>query len=448
MRRHRRHRDARRGIGNSGTVGLVIAGLWALHAAAIYLPGAGYLRLPILFSVAMGFLLWRMRQPRTALARGTNKSGIVVGLCCWAVAATLSAVQNSQTPEVILTYIAVFLSGGAMLVALSRVTLTPDDMITAIVGLAAGSLFPLIGGLVAFVGEWGIPDVATAISAWQSTARMYTYEMATFGNRGNTAGFLLIVTPALLALVFDRRTATAIRLFCAATLVLIGLNLMVLQVRAAFVALFFSLVAIWIFKRGMSRLPVLAAALGIAIMLLLKYEPDAGLAMTERLVRAITMNVVEDTSVEGRMAAIREGARLASENWVLGIGPGGALTKHSFESAHQFQVQQAMETGLLGFLGVMVLCTGVVISLARTMARGRADETNDVRFTLLIGPATFLVYAMIANAALNNASVNTWTVLLASMLALMPGFERRARRTASAALLQPRPFDQNPVPTC
>jgi hypothetical protein len=110
------------------------------------------------------------------------------------------------------------------------------------------------------------------------------------------------------------------------------------------------------------------------------------------------------------------------------VGPGAALTVHSRDSAHQFQVQQAMETGFLGLLGVCLLSLGIFVSLVRTIARGREDELNDTRFMLLIGPATFVVYAIMANAALNNTTVNTWTILVASMLAVTPAFERRARR--------------------
>jgi hypothetical protein len=86
-----------------------------------------------------------------------------------------------------------------------------------------------------------------------------------------------------------------------------------------------------------------------------------------------------------------------------------------------------METGILGFIGTTVFAIGVLIALGRTLARGRGDQTNDTRFMLLIGPAAYVVYALMANAALNNASLNTWTVLVASMLALAPPFETHAR---------------------
>ena len=92
-----------------------------------------------------------------------------------------------------------------------------------------------------------------------------------------------------------------------------------------------------------------------------------------------------------------------------------------------------METGILGLVGALLVSTGVFISLFRTMVRGRRDELNDTRFMLIIGPASFVMYAIIANAALINGSVNTWAVLTASMLALAPKFERAQSRAPAAA---------------
>src|SRR4051794_23874765 len=102
--------------------------------------------------------------------------------------------------------------------------------------------------------------------------------------------------------------------------------------------------------------------------------------MSERLQAAVTMDKVGDEAVQGRLDAMQEGWLIASQNWLLGIGPGAALTVHSRQSAHQFQVQQAMETGILGLLGVTLLSLGVWASVCRTLARGRDDAVNDTRF--------------------------------------------------------------------
>ena len=158
------------------------------------------------------------------------------------------------------------------------------------VGLAAGALFPLIGGLLAFNGEWGTPDVTTTIGAWQNIARMNSYTDATFGNRGNTAGFLIIVTPMLLAVLFDGRKRLALRAFCAATLIPIALNLMILQVRSAFITLFAAFMMVWAFKLGVRRLPLMVGVLALGWLLLFKLQPDVGVMMTDRILPAITVD--------------------------------------------------------------------------------------------------------------------------------------------------------------
>lgn len=418
----------------SAIVGGALACLWAAHAAT-RLPGQGYVRMPLLVVVSVGLLLWRAgsHSPRSPRA---NKCGLTVGLACWFFGATLSCLLNWKTDEVLLTYCAVFLCGAAIFVALSGVSLSSAHLDIAIVGLAIGSMFPLINGLLAFAGEWGVPDMTTAVSAYKNVLRMHSYEEITFGNRGNTAAFIVILAPMLLSILLDKRKRRALRAFCAVTLIPVALNLLVLQVRAAFLTLLAALVIVWVFRCGIRRLPVLFMALVLGWLLLFKFQPEVGSMLTDEILPVITADTEGDTSVQGRADAIKEGWQIAERHWLLGIGPGGALTIHSRDSAHQFQVQQAMETGILGLIGATLFSFGVLAALFRTVVRGRRDEVNDIRFLLLIGPASYVTYSIMANAALNSGSLNTWTVLIASMLALMPPFSARARvsRTTSAPM--------------
>ena len=86
-----------------------------------------------------------------------------------------------------------------------------------------------------------------------------------------------------------------------------------------------------------------------------------------------------------------------------------------------------METGILGLLGSTVLAFGVLLMLGRSLARGHDEDTNNIRFTFLIGPASYVVYGLLSNSTLTIGYVNTWTVLVVSMLALTPAFESRRR---------------------
>src|SRR6185295_12398595 len=119
-----------------------------------------------------------------------------------------------------------------------------------VAGLIAGALFPLMSGLVAFGQEWGMPDADTLMSAYRNLARMQLYEAATFGSRGNTAAFIVIVFPLFLWIALDATRSRWLRLLCAATIVPIVLNLLILEIRAALLVTLLSLALVWGFKLG------------------------------------------------------------------------------------------------------------------------------------------------------------------------------------------------------
>jgi len=136
--------------------------------------------------------------------------------------------------------------------------------------------------------------------------------------------------------------------------------------------------------------------------------------------------------VGGRVDAIAEGIDIALQNWLFGIGPNGALTRHSQTSAHQLMVQQFMETGILGLIGTTVFFGGIMAILAQTLLRRREGGINNLRFTMIIGPASYIIYSFVANGPLNIGYVNVWTILMMSMLALSPPLHRRRRDCAVA----------------
>jgi O-antigen ligase/polysaccharide polymerase Wzy-like membrane protein len=415
--------------------GLIVAAMWGFHAAANSLPGRAYLRIsglndsarPVGLNIVLlpAFLIAiaGLMLPRVPKARSSSRCGIAIGGCCWLLGATLSAVINMRVDQVALTYCVVFLAAMAVYAVFSRVRLTPRDLEIAIAGLVIGSLFPLFDGIQAFRSEWGSIDAETTLSAYRDLFRMQLYETATFGNRGNTAAFVVLVAPVMLWIALDETRSKALRLLCAAALVPVVMNTMILQVRAAFIALMFALALIWGFKLGLKRYPLFAAGLTVAILLLSSYSPDVMATLTDRLRPVVMADTAEDVSVMERADSIKEGLTIAEGNWQLGTGPGSALTRHSHSSAHQFQVQQFMENGILGLLGSALVSFGVLFMMVRTLLRGRDGGTNNMRFALLVGPAAFVIYGVMANATFNIGYVNTWTVIMVSMIALTPPIE-------------------------
>jgi hypothetical protein len=77
-------------------VGLTLSVFWGLHAAAPSIPpGKGYVRICLLFCVVLAALACRRSIPTVKDSAG-SKNLIVLGLCSWLVAATLSAMLNWQ----------------------------------------------------------------------------------------------------------------------------------------------------------------------------------------------------------------------------------------------------------------------------------------------------------------------------------------------------------------
>ena len=433
-------------VSSSLIVSVLVACLWGLHAAAPSVPGRLYVRLPLMLVIGMALLLRRAKT--TAVRVPFAKNGLVVGFCCWLIAATLSTVLNWQTDSVLSTYFVLFVCGAFIYATMSHIDLSRTEVDIAIAGLLIGSLFPLINGLQTFGTEFGPTDATMLVAAYTNRIRMGGYEIATFGNRGNTAAFLLILAPILLAVMLDAKRHWTFRAVCALSMVPVVLNFLILQVRAGFLTLIASAIVVYWFKRGARQLPLFITGLVVVWLFLFNVAPDAGddaamqiteivrgedllLSTARQILIYRALGLTPPDFFHCPLMTDESGVRLAKRYWLLGVGPGGGPTVHSRDSAHQFQINQAMETGILGFFGTTLLAVSLFICLIRTMARGRDDETNDVRFMLLIGPASYLAYSVTVNAALNNSSVNTWTILVVSMLALMPPFEPRRLRAVA-----------------
>jgi hypothetical protein len=413
---------------------LFLGCLLAFHAASYALPGRAYFYLTSLSDatapvgvnavfhpallLSAGYLMIRcVGSHRSAPVRRLHV--ITVGLAIWVMAATLSAIANADTDLVPLTLLSVFVAGALVYAAASRVPISERLVDVVFISLVIGALFPLLSGIREFVTEWGIPNLTIILNATLDIARMQGYEAATFGNRGNTAAFLMILGPPLLWLALDRHRPALMRAFYAICLVPVLANIAIIEVRAAFITSVLVGALVWRFRSG-SRLAyvVFFCFVGIALMGLLQRLPEIDEMVTGRLAPVLLFDTSSDSSLQGRSEAIQEGIEIARRNWALGIGPGGALTVHSQTSAHQFYVQQAMETGVLGLLGCLMTTVGVLVVMLRTLRIGPGDAANRICFAFIIGPAGYVIYGVLANLTLSVGYVNAWAVIVSCLLAL------------------------------
>jgi hypothetical protein len=191
-----------------------------------------------------------------------------------------------------------------------------------------------------------------------------------------------------------------------------------------------AVVAVWRFRIRRKAAYLLAFAAGaVALLIMPALFPDETQFLRGRFIPALTWNA-EDGSVFERQLAMAEGIDMAWESWPIGIGPGASATRHSFTSAHQFSIQQAMETGMLGLLGSTLWAAGVLWFFWRAI--DATDPAREWRFGLAVGPAAFTAYALLANAPLALGYINTWAVLVLLLIAIAPPLPDAARHVRTA----------------
>jgi hypothetical protein len=313
----------------------------------------------------------------------------------------------------------VFVSGGFVYVSASCLELSTSVTDVLFAGMMLGALFPLLGGIREYVAEWGLPNANTFMTAILDVPRMERYESATFGNRGNTAAFLMIIGPPAVWMLANRSRHWLMRCVDAVFLALVVVNLLIIQVRAAFIAWALVCALIWRFRTG-SRLSyaVFSVTAALTVFAVMQATPDVGGFLVDRFGPVLTLEVASDNSLLERSEAMKEGLNIAKSNWLLGVGPGGALTVHSKTSAHQFFIQQFMETGVVGLVGSILVSAGVFLYLLKTVEEGASQEGARLRFALLLGPTGYLLYGLLANLTVNIGYVNTWSAICVVMLGL------------------------------
>lgn len=384
----------------------LVSGVHALLLPSILLPAA--------------MLITRSRERRAGTRTALSGHCIGLALLVWFLAATLSCAANAHTEMVPLYYVAGFVSSLLTYWAVRDISMSQRDLNLVLLALSLGSLFPLMDGLHAYYLEFGIPDFATLLYSRYATKRILDYQMATFGNTANTAAFLLLVGPTFLALALDRSRSRLVRLWFSVCSCLIGIHLVIVQARASFLVLLL-LGPIFLYFKRPSK-PVLALvvlALGSVLWQIPTLDEDAWSRFSDRFEAAATVDTEHDTSIWERKEAIEEGWSTFLSHWEAGVGPGASRFYNSYTSAHQFNVHQALELGVLGLLASILLSLGVVWRLTDILIRGSSRMVDGDRFTLIIGPVCYLLFGIVADMPLNTGVANTWAVLAFGMLGMV-----------------------------
>ena len=337
-------------------------------------------------------------------------------LLLWFVAATVSVVANDPSPEGWSLYVAGFISGLVVYVALRDVTVDAALYRGIFVSLSLGALIPLVHAGIEVYGALGIPSLATLFVARSMMTLMAGYYRVFFGHPTVIAAWLVLVLPPLLSLALDPRQNAPRRFLFGVTATLCAVHLAVTFTRGAILAVMLGSALIVILRRQQRGVVALAAITTLTFGVFSYLQLDALSTGAERLVDAALVRE-SDRSVLDRKEAIEIGWTLFEAHPFAGIGPTETLTRHPLTSTHQFNVQEAAELGLLGLVASIWLVIAALPPLLWPFRRAPDEETM-MRFTLVCGPMLYLLYNVAASAVLTVSVSNCWAIMLVGFLAL------------------------------
>ncbi|MDR7551183.1 MAG: O-antigen ligase family protein [Armatimonadota bacterium] len=260
---------------------------------------------------------------------------------------------------------------------------------------AADALVAIAGALVLYslFIFWGAGD-----------PRMRWY--ATFYWPNPFAGFLLLVAPVEL-LRFLRAGAAREALAHGTMAALLTVALLFTYSRGAWLSLAAVLPAAVIVLRPASwwraarRLAALGAVV-VAVTVGLAGAAGARATIGGLAGRASSTADVGDYSIQGRLHFWRAALAIFRDHPVLGTGPGtfGAVhaayqsdARYYSKDAHNLYLQSAAEMGVVGFLAVLAVVAGVLLTWLGSLAATRGTEFHTLAAGLGVGLTAFLAHS-------------------------------------------------------
>lgn len=381
---------------------------------------------PIIFYL----LSYRLTSP-APLLRGRPQRLLLVYIGLWFAGATASTLLM-PTSESMLHYGSGFVAPFILAMALAGLHITTHFRRRFCFAVTLGSIYPLSKGLAAYYQEWGFPTLLNLITSRFDLERMQGYQDAMYGNTSNVAAYLVMVYPVTLWGALSRSTTTRARIIFTAAVILVIANALIVQSRAAILVILASTIVITMPEWRQRKYLLLLIFALLSSVVWLNWPTIE--VMLDRLLLVLTLNTEDDASVSGRLESIMIGLEIFEDFSFFGVGPGMSYYYNPLSQAHQFNIQQATETGLLGLVGTIGLFTCIILWFWRTWRSiSSAPQSSDFKFPLQGAAASYVVFAGISNAVWAQNAVNHWAVLFVA--ATFIGF---SSTKSAAAVSSPR----------
>jgi hypothetical protein len=370
------------------------------------------------FAIAIAPILIAGLGPRCMqIAFSKGRLPVSFALILFAIAnlASAAASINVETVEATL-----FRGILPFIVYLSFVGLAIErrDETRMLLAFAAGGGWLFLQGTVAYLSEWGIPDLKMVLWSRFDVDRMEGYSEATLGNVGHMGSYCILVCVPILYGTIRYTDKILFRLFFIAVVSLGLFNLVVSGSRAGLLLILAAIFLI-IASLGIGRLLTLAAiVLGIAFFTMPSWitfvsDPE----VLSRYMPGLVEGGV-DISVEERLESVHQGWEMFWENYLIGIGPGMSLKYNTWGVPHMSLPHQFSELGLIGGICFVYLNVVVIFNALIAVLTAKGKEASSHRFLWMLGPALWYSFGLFAGITFNLAYALVWSGISAAMLGL------------------------------
>lgn len=342
---------------------------------------------------------------------------LLITVSIFFVAGIISTIANHELTGVVTTFMSSIASVWMISIAVINYRLNAYQSRLIFLSFTLGCLFPLVLGIYAYYHSWGIPNLSILLVSHFNIYKMAPYAYQTFGNTDNTSAFMGMVGVVFFSLMLNERSKKYAAFFgIIFTLTLI--HIIILEIRTTIICFFVITAIISYVKSKKFFFLYIMTILGIIVIIYLLFPKSMNFFLN-RMHLAMTWSGSEsDISAIARLTAMKMGLNVFWHNFLLGVGPGASRYYISFSTAHQFNIQEGVELGVLGCFASISLCFLAIYNFLRIAYKFALRRINYEALAFASAPAFYFMYAMLANAPLALGVVNTWICLAVVMLFL------------------------------
>ena len=362
-------------------------------------------------TVLLGLRISNSDRPIVLSAFAWAISGTLV---LWFLGAAASAVVHVSNETLLSLYSGYFVP---LLIYASLVNrpITESQKQSILVAVAVGAMIPWSWGIVAYLDNFGIPNLVDLFWNRYDVSRMEAYHRVAFGNTSHMALYISISLPPLLVMAVSTTISAGARTVCQLASILALVNMLIIFSRAAFITLIV-LLLFWIVACRSMRFLIIAGILLSLLALSLQDFQDISGLLIDRTIGVVGYDDVMDGSISERLDSIVAGWKLFVEYPIVGVGPGLTHTLNEWSIAHQINVQEASAIGICGLAATIAITVLIVLRSTAIALRRLRMETADL--AIWSGVLGWAIYSIIGGGLQNLGLLIPWAGLLYGFLAL------------------------------